>query len=128
MSQRAVGVSKIVAIIGGVFFALAGLMAMAAPETFFDSVATFDPYNQHFIQDLGAFQIGLGAVLLIAVFARGDAITAALLGVGVGAVAHTISHIFGTDLGGKPASDIPMFAILSVVLLAAGIGRLRALR
>ena len=41
--------------------------ALAAPKLFFESVATFEPYNQHFVEDLGAFQIGLGAVLAAAI-------------------------------------------------------------
>jgi hypothetical protein len=47
-------------------FLVFGAWAFADPESFFDEVATFEPYNQHLIQDVGAFQIGLGAVLLIA--------------------------------------------------------------
>jgi hypothetical protein len=39
---------------------------MVDPRSFFTALAAFEPYNQHFIQDIGAFQIGLGAVLLLA--------------------------------------------------------------
>ena len=100
---------------------------MVAPESFFDTVASFDPYNQHFIQDIGSFQIGLGAVLLLAWLRRGfDALTVALLGTGIGAAAHAVSHIIGRDLGGRPASDIPLFTLIAVVLLAAGAARTRA--
>ena len=76
---------------------------MVAPRRFFDAAAAFEPYNQHFVQDIGAFQIGLGAVLLLAVLLAGaDALTAGLLGVGVGSAAHLISLLVGRDLGGKP--------------------------
>lgn len=111
---------RVVALLGGVFLLLFGVRAMAAPQTFFDTVALFQPYNQHFLQDIGAFQIGLGAVLLLGVAAPFKGLAVALLGVGVGMAAHTLSHIVGTDLGGKPASDIPTFALLSALLLAAG--------
>lgn len=40
------------------------------PNPFFEQLAWFEPYNQHFIQDIGAFQIGLGVVLLIAAVLR----------------------------------------------------------
>jgi hypothetical protein len=94
---------------------------MVDPRSFFEAVATFDPYNQHFVQDIGAFQIGLGAVLLLAgIPRRPDGLTVALIGVGVGAALHTVSHLVGRDLGGTPERDIPLFAGMTVLLLAAG--------
>jgi len=126
-TSRVAKYSRGIAIGAGAFFVLAGIMAMASPRSFFDSFATFEPYNQHFVQDIGAFQIGLGAVLLLAAFSqRADALSAALIGVGIGSAAHVVSHVGGHDLGGKPATDIPMFIIVSILLLAAGIARLRA--
>lgn len=105
----------------GAFFALSGLWAMVAPESFFDNAAPFDPYNQHFLQDIGAFQIGLGAVLLLAWFGSGKgALAVALLGTGVGSAAHLASHLIGLDLGGRPASDIPLFVVSTLLLLGAG--------
>lgn len=111
---------RIVAALAGATFALFGLWALIAPESFFEQLATFAPYNQHFIQDIGSFQIGLGATLLLAVAARTDTLATALLGAGAGGVAHAISHIIGRDLGGKPARDIPVFLVLSATLLVAG--------
>ena len=82
----------------------------------------FEPYNQHFLQDIGAFQIGLGATLLLAgLVPRLTALTVALVGVGVGAAMHALSHIIGIDLGGKPATDIPLFSLVAVALLWAGV-------
>ena len=113
--------------LGAAAFLPFGLWAMFAPRSFFDHLATFEPYNQHFIQDIGAFQLGLGAVLLLAALRpRTDGPTIALLGTGVGAAAHVASHLAGLDLGGKPASDIPTFAFIAVMLLVAGGLRLRA--
>src|SRR5215207_10174661 len=113
---------RAVAVIGGAGFVLLGLWAMIGPQSFFDALATFEPYNQqHFLQDIGAFQVGLGVVLLlVAVPARADGLTAALLGVGVGAALHVVSHVIGRDLGGTPATDIPVFTVLALLLLAAG--------
>ncbi|MBK5265799.1 MAG: hypothetical protein JJE47_00045 [Acidimicrobiia bacterium] len=109
---------------GGVVLGTFGLWAMILPESFFDQLARFEPYNQHFIQDIGAFQIGLGAVLLLAM-RYSDSLAAGLLGVGTGSAAHLVSHAVGTDLGGTPALDIPVFAVLSAVLLVGGVMRVR---
>lgn len=101
-------VPRTVAIVGGVGFIALGVWAMVGPRSFFAALATFEPYNQHFLQDVGAFQIGLGVVLLLAaVPVRADGLTVALVGVGVGAALHTLSHVVGRDLGGTPERDIP---------------------
>ena len=115
-----------VAALAGVLFVVLGAWAMAAPESFFDRLAQFEPYNQHFLQDIGAFQIGLGAVLLLASWwPRGGALGVALLGVGVGSAAHFVSHLVGIDLGGTPEVDLPFFGIVTVVLLVAGAAHAR---
>ncbi len=112
---------RAVALVGGVGFVALGVWAMVDPRSFFDALATFEPYNRHFLQDIGAFQIGLGAVLLLAVVpGRIDGLAVALLGVGVGAALHTVSHIVGRDLGGTPETDIPFFAVIAILLLAGG--------
>lgn len=111
----------------GLFFLLSGLWAMVAPRSFFESAATFEPYNQHFLQDIGAFQVGLGAVLLLAaVLTAADGLAVALLGVGVGSGAHVVSHVVGRDLGGTPEADLPLFTVVTVLLLVAGVVRFRA--
>ena len=103
-----------------------GLWAMVDPQSFFERIASFEPYNQHFLQDLGALQIGLGAVLLLAgMIPALDALTVALVGVGVGAALHAVSHVIGIDLGGRPAIDIPVFGGLAVALLVVGAMRWR---
>lgn len=114
-----------VAGVGAFSFVTFGLWAMVAPRSFFDRLAHFEPYNQHFVQDIGAFQLGIGAVLLLALASRRlAALTVALLGAGVGASAHVISHLVGRHLGGNPASDITIFTLVAVLLLAAGGRRL----
>jgi hypothetical protein len=112
---------RVVAIVGGGGFVALGAWAMVDPHSFFESIATFEPYNQHFVQDIGAFQIGLGAVLLLAALVgAADSLAVALVGVGIGAALHAVSHIVGHDLGGVPERDIPTFVALAIALLVAG--------
>jgi hypothetical protein len=115
---------RLVAGLGGAFFLGSGLWAMVAPESFFDVAATFEPFNAHLLRDVGAFMVGLGAVLLLAA-ARPtvEALAVTLCGVGIGAVAHTVSHVVDRDHGGTPAVDIPFWTVLSAVLLWAGVTR-----
>ena len=107
-------------------FLLFGVFALVSPSGFYEAVARFEPYNAHFLQDIGAFQIGLGAVLMFGALLTSDALAATTLGVGVGAVAHLISHLVGLDAGGTPLIDVPFFTLLGAVLLVAGVRRLRA--
>ena len=100
-----------------------GLWAMLAPESFYASVAVYPPYNRHFIHDIGAFNLGLGATLGFAVV-LGDALLVALAGNAVGAVAHFVSHAVDRDLGGQ-ASDPLTFGIVAVLLVGLAIWRAR---
>lgn len=116
-----------VTVLGGAAFVIFGLWAFLGPSSFFDTLATFEPYNVHLIRDIGAFQVGLGAVLLLVAFLP-HARAAALLGVGLGGAFHAVGHVLDRDLGGSPASDIPTFTILAVVLILAGLAQHRATR
>ncbi len=73
------------------------------------------------MHDIGAFQIGLGAVLLLSPWVR-DSVAVALIGSGKGsamhALAHDIDHAYGGDTG-----QTVFFWILAVVLLVAGAAR-----
>jgi hypothetical protein len=118
---------RLVAALAGVFLLGSGLWAMAAPEAFFEAAATFEPYNAHLIRDVGAFMVGLGGVLLLAAAKPAvEALAVALLGAGIGTVAHTISHVVDRDLGGTPAVDLPVWTVWSVLLLVAGLARWRS--
>jgi hypothetical protein len=120
---------RVVTIVGGAGFVALGVWAMISPQSFFEAVATFEPYNQHFLQDIGAFQVGLGVVLLLAgLSGRTDGLTIALIGVGVAAAFHTVSHVVGRELGGVPERDIPAFAGMAAILLLAGGLRWRHVR
>lgn len=118
---------RVVGVIAAVGFLLTGIGAMVAPESFFDAAATFEPYNQHFLQDIGAFNLGIGFTLLLATRPGADALAVALVGAAIGSGAHVLSHVIGHDLGGQPGVDIPMFAILTILLAAAALVRHREL-
>ena len=116
-----------VAAIAGVVFLVAGLWAFFAPASFFEAAASFEPYNVHLIRDIGAFQIGIGTVLVLGVLVR-DALLAALAGASAGAVFHLISHVIDRDLGGEPAVDFPVFGLTAALLVAAAVSRGASLR
>jgi hypothetical protein len=120
--------SQLAAVIAvGAFGALnvaLGFWALVDPKSFFENIAEFDPYNEHFMHDLGAFQLGIGAALSFALLWRGDAVLAALGGGAVAATAHEIAHIFDEELGGK-SSDPFTLGLIAVLLVVVFAWRLR---
>lgn len=117
-------VSVGIAAIGGVLLVFWGLWAFFWPQSFFDNVATFEPYNEHFMHDIGAFQVGLGLTLLVAIWSR-DALFAAMAGVGAGCALHAIAHVIDRDDGGR-SSDPGALGILAMLLLVGAALRWRA--
>ena len=105
--------------IGLFFFVGLGLWAFFDPQSFFDEIALFPPYNEHLLHDVGAFQVGLGGTLLLALMWKTDALLAALGGVGVGAVLHFIAHVEDTDLGGRDSDPFTIGVIALVIVGAA---------
>lgn len=61
---------------------------MVGADSFFNTVAAFEVYNQHLLMDIGAFQMGLGAALLLA----GIPDPADALAVGVIACRHPLGR------------------------------------
>jgi hypothetical protein len=102
----------------------AGIWAGAAPRSFARFVAF--PYHEHFLHDLGAFQIGLGVTLLLALAWR-DAAAVALAGFLTTNTLHAVSHAVDLDLGGR-ASDPYAIGAVSLLAAAALVLRLRQRR
>ena len=126
MRRRKRSLAEWIALGVGVVLIVIGLWAFTSPRSFFDSLATWPPFNKHFIHDIGAFQIGLGTILLLAI-ARTDALFVALAGAAVGATFHFLAHLFDRDLGGRSTDPI-LFGILAGLLIVAAYTRYRSPR
>ena len=110
-------VSSWLAAVAGVGLAATGAWAMLAPRSFYDGVATYPPFNEHLLHDIGAFLVGLGACLVVALWVR-DGLVVALAGNVVGAVLHAVSHVVDRDLGGSSRDPWTMSALALALLLA----------
>lgn len=98
-----------------------GLWAFLEPHFFFRVIATYKPYNRHFLHDAGALQIGLGGTLLLAALRRSAGVVA-LGGFVLFESLHVASHFVDRDLGGNPALDITFLVILTAIGAGALIG------
>lgn len=121
-SQRLVSLAALVCAASMLGF---GCWAFLAPRSFSDFI-DYAPYHEHLIHDVGAFQLGIGVGVLLAVF-WSDGLLAALTGFAVASGLHTVSHYIDRDLGGHD-SDVPLLGLLTVLALAAIYGRLRGRR
>lgn len=91
-----------------------GVWAYFWPRSFSDFV-DYAPYNTHLIHDAGAFQIGIGAIVLLALV-WSDGLLIALTGFAVASGLHTISHYTDRHIGGHD-SDVPTLGIFTLIAL-----------
>lgn len=117
---------RITAAVGGAVLVAIGLWALVDPRSFYDSIATYPPYNRHFLHDIGAFNIGLGATLL-ACLRVSKALAVALIGNAVAAALHAFSHIVDSHLGGRSADPV-LFTVVAFVLAMAAAQALKERR
>src|SRR4030095_11397301 len=101
----------------------AGVWSLAVPRSFADFV-NFE-YQEHFLHDLGAFQIGIGATLLLALIWY-DTLATALAGFLLANTVHAVNHVVDRHLGGSDAQAWALFAAPLAVAVALGL-RLRRL-
>lgn len=118
--------SGLVWTIVGLLVTANGVWAFFAPQSFYDTIATYPPYNRHLFHDIGAFTIGLGFAFMLAMRWR-NALTVVIAANAVAAVMHAISHIIDRDLGGK-ASDPWFLSAIALALAVPAVRRLRAER
>jgi hypothetical protein len=108
-------------VVSGLFMLALGIWAFFAPASFADFVEF--PYNRHLLHDVGAFQIGIGATLLLALL-WADGVMVVLAGYVVGTSFHLASHIIDRHIGGH-AYDPLVLSLLLVIGLAGMYARAR---
>jgi hypothetical protein len=107
--------------IGGLFMLALGIWAFLAPASFADFIAF--PYNRHLLHDVGAFQIGIGATMLLALL-WADSVMVVLAGYVVGTGFHFASPIIDRHIGGHAYNPL-VLGLLVVICLAGMYARAR---
>ena len=109
----------------GAYHLLLGVAMVAAPRTFFDDVATYGAFNDHYIRDVATFYLALGVVMLVAV-AKASWQTPLLAFATLQYVLHVLNHLWDisdTDpgwLGPANAAALALIAALLFWLLRGG--------
>jgi hypothetical protein len=118
------------AVAGAGFNLVVGLWALIAPQSFYDSIAVFPPFSQHFLHDIGVFQFGIGLVVLLAL-RWSDALTVTLVAGAVSSVLHLVSHVMDRNIGGRGLiagtvhpSDYIVLGVVALALALAAVLRI----
>ena len=100
-----------------------GVWCLIDPRGFAEVVGF--PAHEHFVHDVGAFQLGFGVTLLLALI-WSDALATVLAGYIVANTVHTANHVVDLDLGGSALQAWALGAA-SVALIIAFVLRLHQL-
>ena len=103
----------------GVYHLLLGVAMVAAPRTFFDDVATYGAFNDHYIRDVATFYLALGAVMVMAVAKRSWQ-TPLLAFATLQYALHVLNHLWDvgdTDPGWLGPANAASLALIGAVLL-----------
>lgn len=112
-----------VTVVAVVFMLVGGVWALLWPASFADAVRF--PEHTHFLHDLGAFQIGIGVTMALALLWR-DPVAVVLAGFLAANSIHAVNHGVDLDLGGRD-SDAWLLGALSFLVAVALVRRLRQL-
>ena len=103
----------------GVYHLLLGVAMVGAPRTFFDDVATYGAFNDHYIRDVASFYLALGAVMLVAV-ARTSWQVPLLAFATLQYALHVLNHLWDVgdaDPGWLGPANLVSLALIGAVLL-----------
>ena len=107
---------RAVLLVAGLSQLLVGVWAFVDPGSFYDVVATYPPRNDHFLKDIGAWNIGLGLAAVIA--SRTPSWQRGMLAVlAVQYLLHAVSHAIDLDVADSEAMGIFTFVTQAAVAI-----------
>ena len=106
---------RLVLVLAGLANLTVGLLALTAPDTFFDQIGHYGVENSHYVGDNGAFTAAAGIGLLLAV--QRPSWRAPLLWVGtIWFALHALNHLF--DIGQAKSDARGILDTVSLGLIA----------
>lgn len=113
-------VQQLALIAAGALYLVVGVLAFLVPGTFYSELAAFPPENQHFIRDLGTWNVALGVAALYA--AQRESWRRPMLWIVAAQYAlHTVSHVIDageTDPEWQSWFALVLFAVGTAVFAA----------
>ena len=102
----------------GSYHLVLGALMVIAPRTFYDEIAAFPPYNDHFIRDISTFYLAVGVLLLVAAARRAwqvPVLALALLQYSL----HVLNHVWDvsdTDPGWLGPANLVVLGLITAGL------------
>lgn len=102
----------------GAYHGAVGVVMAAAPRTFYDQIAGFPPYNDHFIRDISTFYLAMGLALLVAAARTSWQVPLLFLALAQ-YVLHVINHVW--DVADTEPDWMGPVNLVTLALLTAAI-------
>lgn len=102
----------------GAYHLALGVLMVVAPRTFFDEIAAYPPYNDHFIRDISTFYLALGVVLMVAAARRAWQVPLLVLAL-VQYVLHVLNHVW--DVSDTEPAWLGPVNLVTLTLIAAAL-------
>lgn len=94
-----------------------GLLGLVAPGPFFDEIGPYAPQNDHYIGDLGAYNLAAGFGVAMAAMRPEWRVPILVVGAVLNGL-HAVNHLF--DIGEASSDAKGIFDTVSLALIAAG--------
>ncbi|WP_022891328.1 hypothetical protein [Agromyces subbeticus] len=115
---------RVIVVVAAFSMLVTGSWARLSPDTFAEWAKW--PDHVHFLHDAGVFQIGIGVMMLLALWCR-DAIVVVLTGFIVTNTFHALNHALDAHLGGHTSDSWVLLALSAIASLGLVL-RVRAVR
>jgi hypothetical protein len=94
-----------------------GLLGLLAPGTFFEEIGPYAPQNDHYIGDLGAYNVAAGFGVAMAAMRPEWRVPILVVGAVLNGL-HALNHLF--DVGEASSDAKGVFDTVALALLAVG--------
>lgn len=102
----------------GLYHLALGAFMLIAPRAFYEEVAAYPPYNDHFIRDISTFYLALGALLVVAAARRAWQVPLLVFAL-VQYALHVLNHVW--DVSDTEPAWLGPFNLISLGLLTAAL-------
>jgi hypothetical protein len=104
---------RAVLVVLGLIQVASGVLALVAPDTFYDEIGHYGVENSHYVGDVGAFVLAFGVAVLVAAERPAWRVPVLVLGA-LWYALHAINHVF--DVGQARSDARGIFDTLYIAL------------